>query len=357
MYIKHRIFSLLFNILSLFPLKSNRVSFISDSNKFSNGNLNYIFKEFKKRGDFQYNFFYKDKFSLKSLYKLASSKYIFLNDNFFPLAFMKFKKGVIVSQLWHASGAFKKFGASISNNPNERGMIKKISENTTYLFISSENIKKFYKEAFLINEEKIKVYGTPRTDYYFKKDLDIIKLKNNFYNKYPNSKGKKIVLYAPSFRDNEKFNNVFNFFDLNKFSENLSKDYFFIYRLHPKNSSFKSNNYLDATGFKNEQELLLLADILITDYSSIMVDFAILEKPIIFFSYDLDYYLKEERGFYLDYENDLPGTIVKNMDDLINTIQNIKQVKYEDFLKSQFGEIRGNSSEKILDFILKEGLK
>ena len=115
MYLKHKIFGRLFNIFTKLPIDNNLISFIVDSNESFSGNLEYIKDEFEKRGDFKFHFYYKDKLSFQSLKKLATSKYIFLNDNFFPFAFMKCNEQTMVIQLWHAPGAFKKFGGSVEN--------------------------------------------------------------------------------------------------------------------------------------------------------------------------------------------------------------------------------------------------
>lgn len=357
MYIKHRIFGFIFNIFKIFPLNKNRISFIIDSNKSFNSNIDYIYNELKKRDNFQYNFFLKDNLSLKSFFNLATSKYIFLNDNFFPLAFMNIRSETKVIQLWHAPGAFKKFGASSLLNKNQVKLLGKISKNTDFLFVSSDNVKTFYEDAFQIDKKKIMSFGIPRMDYYFK-NHDLNLLRKKFDDRYPLAKNKKIILYTPTFRDNEKDNNVFNFLNLKKFNNLLSNEYVLVLRLHPKinkffNEEIKDDEFIDCTNFKNEQELLLLADILITDYSSIMIEFAMLNKPIIFFAYDLDNYIKNDRGFYFDYSN-VPGTIVKNSDDLINIIKenNFNNKDNSKFLKMQFNLLDGNSSARIVDFIL-----
>jgi len=360
MYFKHKIFALLFNFFNFFPGENNKVSFITDSNKSFKGNFDYIQKELEKQGNFQFNFFFKDKFSLKSLYLLSKSKFVFLNDNFFPLAFMNIKKDVKVSQIWHAPGAFKKFGASVLTDENEKSIVKKLSSKTDYLFISSDKIKKFYMEAFSINNTKIKPFGTPRCDFYFNNDLDVGEIKNNFYKKYPESKNKKIVLYAPTFRNKEEYNDVFNYFDLNKFYEYFGDEYIFTLRLHPKikkyiNKEFENNSsFINLTEYENEQELLMIADVLITDYSSVMIEFALLNKPIIFFTYDLDYYINEDRGFYFDFKKFAPGIIVEDMDQLINNFKNIdfKNIDNEKFLSYQFNDFDGKSSKRIVDFML-----
>ena len=273
------------------------------------------------------------------------------------MAFMNFKDEACVVQLWHAPGAFKKFGASVENS----SMIRKISENTDFLITSSAGIGKFYAEAFQIDSSKIYPLGLPRADYYFK-DHDVSALKDNFYNKYNIDKSKKIILYAPTFRQVEKFNNVFSYLDLNTFNEKLSDEYVLVLRLHPKIKKFYNGDissgeyYVDCSDYANEQELLLIADVLVTDYSSIMIEFALLSKPVIFFAYDLDNYISSERGFYLDYKNDLPGPVVYNSDQLIAALRGgIDTSELESFTKTQFDKIDGSASKRIVDFVLNNG--
>ena len=357
MFLKHKIFGKLFNIFTKLKINDNLVSFIIDSNESFSGNLEYIKKEFENRGNFQFHFYYKDKLSFSSLKKLATSKYVFLNDNFFPLAFMNFNKETVVIQLWHAPGAFKKFGGSVEN----ASMLKLISDKTDYLIISSTYNESYYSEAFQIDKSKIKALGLPRADYYFE-NHDIGKLRNDFNKKYDIDSNKKIILYTPTFRENKEYNNVFNYLDLDEFNNKLSDDYVLVLRLHPKIKKFYSGDisingeYIDCSNYKNEQELLLLSDILITDYSSIMIEFGLLNKPIIFFAYDLDNYLSNERGFYLDYKKDLPGPVVYTTEELIDTIsKGIDTSKLKSFTETQFSQIDGGASARVVDFVLKEG--
>lgn len=357
-YLKHKIYGSIFNIFKIFPVKNDRISFIIDSGESFKGNLDYIKKEFEKRGKFEFNFFYKDKLSLKAFKNLATSKYIFLNDNFFPLAFMSFKDETDVIQLWHAPGASKKFGGSVAS-PDEIEMLSKISENIDYLISSSKKIEDYYSEAFQIDKSKIKPLGLPRLDYYFEKH-DLNNLKEDFFKKY-GINSKKIILYAPTFRDEERYNNVFDFLDLKKFNEVLGDDYVLALRLHPKIRDFYTENiesveeYIDCSDYPSEQELMMLSDILITDYSSIMIEFAILDKPIIFFVYDLDNYLRTERGFYYDFKKTVPGKLVYSSDELITAINNkdFDKDKLSSFTSTQFDAIDGESSKRVVDFLLK----
>ncbi len=357
-YIKHRIYGALFKLFKYTYVEKNRVSFIIDSNESFKGNLDYIKKEFEKRGNFEFHFFYKDKLSFKSFKLLAGSRFIFLNDNFFPLAFMQFSPKNIVVQLWHAPGAFKKFGGSVDFK--SRKILEKASKNTDYLIVSSSNIQDYYSEAFQIPKTKIKPLGLPRADYYFE-NHDIDDLKSKFFEKYDLSGDKKIVLYAPTFRDEEKYNNVFDYLDLEKFNQSLGDEYILALRLHPKIKKFYSGEisseeqYIDCSDYPSEQELLLISDILITDYSSIMIEFALLNKPIIFFTYDFESYMTEERGFYFDFKSTVPGPVVYDSNQLIDVIKSnsFDENKISEFVKTQFNEIDGQSSKRVVDYLMK----
>lgn len=360
LYLKHRVYGLIFKLFKYTHVEKNRVSFIIDSRESFKGNLDYIKKEFEKRGDFEFHFFYKDKLSFKSFKMLAGSRYIFLNDNFFPLAFMNFNAKNIIVQLWHAPGASKKFGGSV--DIKSRDILRKISEKTDYLIVTSKNIIGYYGEAFQISKTKIKPLGLPRMDYYFE-NHDLNKLKEDFCTRYDVSPDKKIILYAPTFRDEEKYNNVFDYLELNRFNEELGDEYVLALRLHPKIRNFyrddisSEGKYVDVSSWESEQELMLISDILITDYSSIMIEYSALNKPTVFFTYDLDEYLANERGFYYDFKTTVPGPIVYTSDDLIDIIKNNKfdRSKISDFVKSQFDEIDGHSSERIVDYLLNRG--
>lgn len=356
-YLKHKVYGALFSLFKVFSINENRITFIVDSGESFKGNLDYIKREFEKRGNFEFDFFYKDKLSFTAFRNLATSRYVFLNDNFFPIAFMNFKDDAVVTQLWHAPGASKKFGASV--DPDSIDILKKISANTDYLIVSSRHIVEYYSEAFQMPKDKIKPLGLPRADYYFESH-DIDGLKSRFFDRYGISNGKKIILYAPTFRDEEKYNNVFDYLDLEKFNEELGSEYILALRLHPKIRDFYNDDisakgmYIDCSDYPSEQELMLMSDILITDYSSIMIEFAMLDKPVVFFTYDFDSYMTNERGFYFDFKSTVPGPVVYDSNQLINTIsdKDFNEDKLLKFAKTQFDEIDGKSSERVVDFLL-----
>ena len=274
-------------------------------------------------------------------------------------------------QLWHGTGLFKKFGYDLLNDEDKK-IMEMFAPKIDLVSVSSENVADIYARNFYVDKSKVKPFGVPRNDFYDEEHLSedyLSQLRESFEKDYPQLKGKKLVLYAPTFREDPKNNAVFNHFDIEKFLDELGDEYALAIRLHPNYKRFcdeehnidlddLTNRYdiINFTGFKDEQKLLLLADILIADYSSIMVDYTILKKPAILFDYDLDDYLYKERGFYFDYEEMVPGKIVYNIDELIEAIkeEDFRLEKMEEFLKLQFGEFKPNSSKLILDYILED---
>ncbi len=351
MSFKHRVFGFVYNLVSSSNIKNNLISFIVDDNNSFLSNYKYIEEEFEKRADFEFFFFNKNNWSVKDLKKLSQSKFIFLNDNFLAMAYMNFHPETVITQLWHAPGAFKKFGASSTSDNKEIDLIKKSNEKVTYLINTSKNISDIYCEAFQIDKSKIKPLGLPRMDYYFKNNCNV---REKFDEKYPIARSKKIVLYAPTFRDNEPDNDVFNFLDIDKFNQYLGDEYVLALRLHPKiNIDYSEGDFIDVTDFENEQELLLIADLLISDYSSLVIEFAALNKPIILFTYDFKRYLSKDRGFYFDLSKVI-GEVVTNSDDLINSIKNNNfNTDNLKFLKTQFDVIDGKASQRIVELLLK----
>ncbi|MBQ2961361.1 MAG: CDP-glycerol glycerophosphotransferase family protein [Methanobrevibacter sp.] len=374
MYIKHRIYGMIFNLFRIFPLKSNRVSFITTKNASFESNLRFLADELKGRetskGEkYEYHFIPKDQFSLSNMKLLATSKYVFLTDNFFAIAFMRFHKKAKLIQLWHGTGLFKKFGYDLLED-NEKKVMLKFSNKITNLFVSSKNVVDIYARNFAIDKSKVIPLGIPRNDFYSKEHLDekfISNLKAEFEKDYPNLRGKKIVLYAPTFREHPKYNAVFNYFDVEQFIEELGDEYILCIKLHPNYNKFTDKDYqidldelsqtyniVNFTEYKDEQKLFLISDILITDYSSVMVEYTLLKKPIILFVYDLDNYLEKERGFYFDYRKSVPGNIVQNTDELIDVIKNedFNMKNLERFANFQFDYFDEFSSKRILDYVL-----
>lgn len=295
---------------------------------------------------------------VQSIYHLATSRTIFVDNYYGFLAVTKFKKNATCIQLWHAAGAIKQFGLkdlSIENRPKKAyKRFKMVYQRFNYVVVGSENMADIFKEGFGISKQQILRTGIPRTDFFFdskaKEEVsETLKLQ------FPIIKEKKVILYAPTYRDNEM--NVTDLkMDIDIMYNELKDDYVLFLRLHPAVSATLDNNYPDfvfnvSTNY-NINHLLVISDILISDYSSIPFEFSILNRPMIFFAYDIDEYA-EKRGFWDNYDKLVPGPIVENTDDLIDVLKlddfDMKQIN--DFSNEWNRYSDGRSSEHLIKVI------
>jgi len=366
------LFAAAFNLCRIFPLKKDSVVFVSMHNAKFNDTLGFVREEVRKRKEYKcYSITRTDidmsqglksiataiRFFTVSAYRMATARYIFLNDNFMPMSNLCFNKNACVVQLWHAEGAFKKFGLDINQPEEIRKREAKGYSKLSFVVCSSKGVAPIYASAFGMEESRVLPLGAPRTDYYFG-DVDAEKLRVDFDEKYPECKGKKLVLYAPTFRDDkEKNKELVKKLSIKKFNETLSDEYALLIRYHPQvhESGLDLTGAVDLTSYPNVNELILISDILITDYSSICMDFSMLDKPTIFYAYDLEDYTSD-RNFYFDYEEYVPGVVVKKEEDLIRVL---KQHEYEldrdknlRFKNFNFDNLDGKASKRVADNIL-----
>jgi len=251
-------------------------------------------------------------------------------DNYYGfLAAVKFKKGVQCIQLWHASGALKKFGlqdVSVKNrSPKAKERFLKVYSKFHKVIVGSDVMADIFTESFNLDREQVLTTGVPRTDFFFNKRA-VQNARKRLTFQLPMTRNKKVILYVPTYRDHE-VNRFMLQLDIVKMAEKLGNDYILFLRLHPtiQNSvtlpEAYPNFYMDVSSGQFEiTELLVVADYLITDYSSIAFEFSLLQKPIIFFAYDLEEY-KQSRGISRNYESNLPGPITRDTESIIDLIQ------------------------------------
>jgi len=373
------LYGMLFHIFRiLFPVQEKKVVlWMLHDCKFQ-GNIRYVYEEMKKR-DPEYKFikiskralFQTEKKGIATVlktmigglqlfigvnYHLATSEYILLNDNFLPLAYMNPAKNVKIIQFWHGVGAFKRFGLSTETDEEVRKIVKEGNSRVTHLFVSSRQIIPYYEEAFGIEKSRIFATGIPVTDFYFddkKKNCSSAR----FYKKYPELRAKKIVLYTPTFRETEEENNqILQKFDMQKLVDALGEEWVLLIRLHPQirgNIPKLPKRCVDMTEYPDIKDLFIVSDVLINDYSSTVVEYVLLQKPIILYAYDLDAY---DRGFYNSYRETAPGVLVRNMDEMLDAFSHldVQTNKYQDFIKQQYDYLDQNATKRIVDIITKK---
>ena len=286
---------------------------------------------------------------------LATAEYVFLNDNFMPMGKLNFRKEAVITQLWHAEGAFKKFGLHIPQNDSLRKAEIAANSKLSYVVCSSEGVRKIYAEAFGVDERKVLPLGAPRVDY-LKNEENQKDALREIHEKYPETRNKKILLYAPTFRDEEEMDKeILKNFNLSEIKKNLGDEYEIFIRLHPQIhiSDRDTLGATDVTDFPDVRKLILASDVLITDYSSICMDFAFLNKKTVFFAYDLKWYT-ERRDFYFDYESFVPGLVAKNTAELISAVKSdFQKERNEKFKSFNFSFEDNLSAKRVVDKICK----
>ncbi|MFB9974389.1 CDP-glycerol glycerophosphotransferase family protein [Allobacillus sp. SKP2-8] len=305
--------------------------------------------------------------TLKWLWVMARASFWVVNTRL-PGWIYKSKRTNYI-QTWHGT-PLKKLAMDMDNvtipgitTEQYKRSFKKETSEWNALVAPNEYSSKIFRKAFNFNGDMIHS-GYPRNDFLKNHDSeDIEKIKESM--KIP--KDKKVILYAPTWRDNtskvegkHQFVSDLNFDLLNT---ELGNEYIVLVRMHylaAANIDFnKYKSFLvDVTDYNDIRDLYIISDILITDYSSVFFDFSIMNKPIIFYVHDLEEYQNEIRGFYFDFINDAPGPLVKTTEQTIATIKNIDDIqreynqKYNEF-NSKFNHWEdGKASERVVDYIL-----
>lgn len=370
------IFNRIFNIVM--PLKENRVLFLSDERQELGGNLKAVY-------DFLPNSQYEKVISLKAnrnekrgfkqkielIKYLSTSKYILLEDLVQATSHLNVRKGQELIQLWHGPGAFKRFGHSREASDLKR--IHKGYKNYTRVITSSEAIRPCYAEAFAVSMDKVKATGIPRTDIFFDKQY-IQNKKEELYHEYPFLKGKKVILFAPTYRGTQFTDAHYEIenLDLEEIYNQFSKqNYIFIFKWHPflyNNIAETQTNqydeykkypdfYYDLSKERDINDFLLVTDILITDYSSVIFDYVLVNKPIIYFTYDYEDYVENGRGLYFPFEEYVYGTVAKNSVELVKAIANpaMEEEKRAKFIEKFMSACDGKSTQKVVNWIFEKG--
>lgn len=370
------IFAFVYYICRLFPLSDRKVLCVMTHDDGEDSNVSLVVRELKKHKD-AYTFSYITKSeteSVKSLkdiaklisfflikpYHMARSKTILMDNVFLPMAYIRVKRKVKVIQLWHGTGTIKKFGQDV-NTGRLKEQERRANRNITHLIVNNMQIAKLYAKAFSVDTDRVYPLGLPKTDDILvrKRRIDIENTnieKDIIYKKYQIPKNKKLILYAPTFRDNNLASDTI-LLHVEEISKGLDKDYILGLRLHPfvasKSSKLNIDNVCDLSAEKSLSLLIMASDLLITDYSSIIFEYCITEKPIIFFAYDLDEFLYSGRGLYKDYASYVPGPIAYSSKELIDIInENSYSLDLiRNFISSNFQYLDGKASERIVELI------
>ncbi len=358
-YVLFNIYGLFFSILCfvmrVFPIQKNKIVCCNMKGKRYGDNPKYIVDEIlRERLPYEIVWLIKKDTDIdlpegirpanynpfRMAYELATAK-IWIDSNTKPLGVLK-RRGQYYIQTWHGSYGLKKMYGDI---PDKMNLFDKrnIQYNSKIqdLFVSNSTFySQIYKRAFWYNGEILQS-GSPRNDIFFTENEECIEKVQNYFQ----TKGKKMALYAPTYRNN--FGTDAYRLDFERMRNNLGKrfggDWVILVRLHPHNlmdaEQFMqySDTIVNATSYSVMQELLVACDILISDYSSCMFDFVTTGKPCFMYASDAAQY-KEEHDFYFNiYE--LPFPLAENNDEMEDKILKFDENVYKDNLQKLFQQV------------------
>lgn len=317
---------LIYFFFKLMPIKKNRILFLSRQENKPSIDFSYIIEDIKKRyPEYESKVLTKrmEKTNIvqilsyvfhpyMQLFYLARSKICIIDGYQMAVSTVHHKRELKIVQIWHSMGAIKKFGCQVPKTKKEESIarIMHMHENYDVIVSSSEAMKPYFAEAFGYDESKFITCALPRMDYL--KDTEETNRKK-VYEIYPELRNKRIVLYAPTFR-------TYDDYRIDELIEALKDtEYELIIKIHPRMKIKVDSSYTYQE--VSSLELLSVADYVITDYSAISIEAAILNKPVLLYVYDYERYDKVE-GINTNLYEDLKGYVFKDIENLKENIFN-----------------------------------
>ncbi|WP_270352961.1 CDP-glycerol glycerophosphotransferase family protein [Bacillus velezensis] len=285
---------------------------------------------------------------LKAVLVLFKSKVVITDNYFLMTSVLNRRPQTTCIQVWHANGSLKKFGLEDVTNQNrpasDISRFKKVYRSFDFVTVGSDAMADVFKKSFGIRDGQLLKTGIPLTDVYYEEHKPELK------HKWP----KKIILYAPTFRDYDMQSFRLPFTE-EQLTNTLNGEYMLLVKLHPAvlhhiSASFESELIKNVSDMRLH-DLLKAADILITDYSSVPFEFALLNKPIFFFTYDLEEY-DRKRGLIDNYTSVIPGKACHDSEALLEemTKKPFRAEEMKRFSDKWNMYSDGNSSSKLLQF-------
>ena len=302
---------------------------------------------------------------IKLIWTISKQSFVFIDDYSPLFKFINLDKKTKLIQVWHAGVGFKSVGYARFGfgGPEPYNSCHRKYD---YAIVGSKALIPVYGEVFGIGKEKILPYGLPRLDNYLKEEK-INSTREELYQKYPELKDKKIILFAPTFRGREqkKAHYPYEKIDLESIYNLCNeKGYMFLIKMHPfikkkiKIPEKYKTRIKDFSNYPEINDLFYITDILITDYSSNIYDFSLLNKPIILYAFDLDEYqlINKIQRPIREYA---PGKVCDNFEEVISAIQNedFELDRLKKYREENFDNIDSNSSDLIIDNIILKGEK
>lgn len=368
-----RLFNLLISVLYRLPKRQPMIVFTSDSRMSLGGNLKLVHDRLVERGLDRANRIEmilkpsirtrrtaRDRIRL--VWLLARARVIVLEDYQPAIYNLPRRPEQRIIQLWHAWGAFKTVGYSRIGKPGGPSPYSRVHKNYTYATASSTHEVPFYAEAFGLPEERVIPTGTPTMDDFLDQSLQATR-RQRAYEAVPAARDRTVILLAPTFRGGgaRRAHYPVDLIDVDAaYTLCEQRNATLLIRMHPfvrdrvEIPPEYRDRLVDASDLPVEtNDLLLIADLLVTDYSSLVFEYSTLGRPMLFFSYDLEEYVAT-RDFYEPYESFVPGRIVRTFDELVDAIgrDDYQAEKVAPFAARHMPAGAGSATDRIIDQLI-----
>ena len=229
--------------------------------------------------------------------RYAAAEYVFICDNFLPVSACEKRPETKVVQLWHSGGLLKKSGYDTTEDIPKMYKGDSVYKNYDLLTVSAPCCVPVFTKTMRLASGVVQATGISRSDYYYDEAWNQAN-REEFYRKYPEAKGKKVILWAPTFRGNAAMPTLCGMEEIQRVMKETEDHYYWVIKLHPhlEEKGMKSNCELPS------EKIFAVADLLITDYSSILFDYMAYKKPFLFFAPDFASF-DHARGFYVPYDS------------------------------------------------------
>jgi CDP-glycerol glycerophosphotransferase (TagB/SpsB family) len=302
--------------------------------------------------------------ALTAGYYLATSRVFIVDDYFFPIYVIRPREGTTIIQTWHACGAFKKVGYSLIGKSfgADEELIERVRIHSNYdvCLVASEGSAPHYAEAFGQPLERFEWHlGIPRTDVFFGEER-LARTRAAIRERYRLTDDRRVILYAPTFRGDSVIHaHAPDDLEMGVLRAALGEDHVLLVRLHPFVRSRTGIGpelegfAIDVSDYPDINELMLVSDVLVTDYSSAIYEFALLDRPMVFFAPDYGAY-ERERGFYFDYRTGVPGPIFETTEALAAYLRagDFDLERVERFRRASFEIADGRSTARVTDSLI-----
>jgi CDP-ribitol ribitolphosphotransferase len=294
---------------------------------------------------------------------MAWTEYTVIDDYLSAVYSIRLRPGAHLVQVWHGAGAFKRVGFSRRRRTGGPAPTSLAHRNYTAVAVSGTTVRENYAEAFGVSLDRVYATGTPRTDRFFDRDQQA-QLRAELYAKLPFLVDRRVIIFAPTFRGKGKASAHYpaDFLDLAALGASLSPDDVVLIKMHPFVKQTPtipaqySTQIFDVSEIPELTDLLLVCDLLITDYSSVIFDYALLERPILFYVPDLAAY-KSGRGLYYDFDDYAYGPVVADFASLVAALDSVEvdQAKVRQFRERFLDRCDGQATRRFIETILTPG--